>query len=191
MEEVVTKVIQLDNAIELFQTMAIMSLNMGNLTMEGNSVKNIWLQGRRRRQCWKKNWIKRKKFQKGYKHNVEIWRKNRPQAKQKIKMFIKKLQDDNEELKGSTTWLNLLNEELQYLKQKVEIWETIERKWTKALNLHKKLQEALDSQMKALIKENENENVLTNLELVNLKNVSLLQFEEFRRKATKVRKGSC
>jgi hypothetical protein len=45
--------------------------------------------------------------------------------------------------------------------------------------------------MKALIKENENENVLTNLELVNLKNVSLLQFEEFRRKATKVRKGSC
>jgi hypothetical protein len=43
MEEVVTKVIQLDNAIELFQTMAIMSLNMGNLTMEGNSVKNIWL----------------------------------------------------------------------------------------------------------------------------------------------------
>ncbi len=39
--------------------------------------------------------------------------------------------------------------------------------------------------MKALIKENkEKENVLTNLELINLKNVYLLQFEELRRKTT-------
>ncbi len=37
--------------------------------------------------------------------------------------------------------------------------------------------------MKALIKEKkENENNLTHLELVNLKNVSLLQFEELKRK---------
>jgi hypothetical protein len=43
--------------------------------------------------------------------------------------------------------------------------------------------------VKALTKEKkEKENVLTNLELVNLKNVSLLQFEELRRKATKVEK---
>jgi hypothetical protein len=35
--------------------------------------------------------------------------------------------------------------------------------------------------MKALIKKKDKENVLTNLELINLKNVSLLQFEEHRR----------
>jgi hypothetical protein len=45
--------------------------------------------------------------------------------------------------------------------------------------------------MKALIKENEKENVIIYLELVNLKNVSLLQFEKLRRKAKKVIKGSC
>ncbi len=34
--------------------------------------------------------------------------------------------------------------------------------------------------MKTLTKEKEKENVLTNLELVNLKNASLLQFEKFK-----------
>jgi hypothetical protein len=43
--------------------------------------------------------------------------------------------------------------------------------------------------VKTLIKEKkEKENVLTNLELVNLKNVSLLEFEELRRKTTKAEK---
>jgi hypothetical protein len=43
--------------------------------------------------------------------------------------------------------------------------------------------------MKALIKEKkENENVLTNLELVNLKNVFLLQYKKLKRKTTKVEK---
>jgi hypothetical protein len=47
--------------------------------------------------------------------------------------------------------------------------------------------EALDSWVKAFIKERkEKDNVLTNLELIILKNVSLLQSEEFRRKTTKV-----
>jgi hypothetical protein len=31
---------QVDKAIELFQTMAIMSLNMGNLNLEVSSLKN-------------------------------------------------------------------------------------------------------------------------------------------------------
>ncbi len=53
-------------------------------------------------------------------------------------MLIKKLQDENDELKGSTTRLKLQNEELQDLKQKAKIWETTKRKWTKALFLHKK-----------------------------------------------------
>ncbi len=39
-----------------------------------------------------------------------------------------------------------------------------------------------------IIKKKENENVLTDLELINLKNVSLLQFEELKRKTTKVEK---
>jgi uncharacterized Rossmann fold enzyme len=56
----------------------------------------------------------------------------------------------------------------------VKIWETIERKWTKTLFFHKKQQEALDSQLKALTKKKEKENVLTYLELINLKNVFLL-----------------
>ncbi len=46
---------------------------------------------------------KEREFHKGYKHNVEIWRKNRVEAEQKIKVFIKKLQDENEEFKGSIT----------------------------------------------------------------------------------------
>jgi len=54
-----------------------------------------------------------------------------------IKVFIKKLQDKNEEFKGSTPRLNSQDEELLNLKQKVEIWQTIERKWTNALFLHK------------------------------------------------------
>ncbi len=43
--------------------------------------------------------------------------------------------------------------------------------------------------MEALTKEKkEKENVLTNLELVNLKSVSLLNFEELIRRATKAKK---
>ncbi len=96
-------------------------------------------------------------------------------AKQNIKVFIKKLQDYNEELKGSRTQLKSQDEELQDLKQKVEIWETTKKKWTKALFLRKQQHEALGSQLKTLTKENkEKENVMTYLELVNMKNVSLL-----------------
>ncbi len=67
-------------------------------------------------------------------------------------MLIKKLQDENEKLKGSTTQLKSQDEKLQDSRQKAEIWETIERKWTRALFLHKKQQEALDSHVKTLRK---------------------------------------
>jgi len=61
--------------------------------------------------------------------------------------------------------------------------------WTKALFLHKKQHDALNSQVKALTKKKkEKENVLTYFELINPKNVSLLQYEEFKRKTTKVKK---
>jgi hypothetical protein len=114
---------------------------------------------------------------------VEIWEKNRAEAEQKNKMFIKKLQDENKEFKVSITWLKLQDEKLQNLRQKAEIWETIKRKWTKALFLHKKQQKALDSQVKILIKEKkEKENLLTDLELINFKNVSLFQSKEFKKR---------
>jgi hypothetical protein len=37
-----------------------------------------------------------------------------------IKVFIKKLHDENEELKGNITWLKSQNEKPQDLRQKVE-----------------------------------------------------------------------
>jgi len=85
-------------------------------------------------------------------------------------------------------WLKLQDEKLQDLRQKAKISETTKRKWTKVAFLHKKQQEALDSLVKALTKKKENENVLIDLELINLKSVFLSQFEELRRKTTKVKK---
>ncbi len=40
-EEIVAKVMKANKVAELFQTMAIVSLNMGNLTLEVNNLKNI------------------------------------------------------------------------------------------------------------------------------------------------------
>ncbi len=47
---------------------------------------------------------------------MEIWREKKAKAKQKIKVFIKKLHDENEEFKGSITWLKLQDEKLQDLR---------------------------------------------------------------------------
>jgi hypothetical protein len=44
-EEVVSKVMKLNKAIELFQTMAIMSLNMGKLTLKVNIFMNVLVMG--------------------------------------------------------------------------------------------------------------------------------------------------
>ncbi len=84
---------------------------------------------------------------------MEIWKKDRVEAEQKNKVFIKKLQDDNKELKGSTSCLKSQNEKLQNVRHKAKIQETIERKWTKSLFLHKKQHETLDNQVKAITKE--------------------------------------
>jgi hypothetical protein len=54
-EELVTKIMQAQKAAELFQTMAIINLNMGNLNLEVNNVKNKLALGRRRRQYNMKN----------------------------------------------------------------------------------------------------------------------------------------
>jgi bacterioferritin (cytochrome b1) len=102
-EEVITKIMKVNKATELFQTMVIVSLNMGNLTLEVNALKNRLAMGAKEKAMLQEELNKERDFLKGYKHNVEIWRKNRVEAKQKNKMLIKKLQDENEELKGSIT----------------------------------------------------------------------------------------
>jgi hypothetical protein len=49
---------------------------------------------------------------------VEICKKNKVEVEQKNKALIKKLQDDNEDLKGSTTWMKSQDEKI--VKFKVE-----------------------------------------------------------------------
>ncbi len=123
-DEVATKIMQAQKVVELFQTMAIISLNTGNLNLEVSSLKNKLATWEKEKVVLQEKLDKEKEFQKGYKHNVEIWRKYRVEVEQNIKGLIKKLQDENEELKGSTTWLKSQDEELQDLKQKTKIQET-------------------------------------------------------------------
>jgi hypothetical protein len=99
-EEVVVDVMKIDKVIELFQTMAIVILNMENLTLEVNTLKNMLVMREKEKVVLQEELDKKKDFQKGYKHNVEIWKKNRAKVKQKNKVLIKKLKDENEELKG-------------------------------------------------------------------------------------------
>jgi len=42
MEEVAIDIMEADKVTKLFQTMVIMTLNMGNLTLEVNILKNIF-----------------------------------------------------------------------------------------------------------------------------------------------------
>jgi chromosome segregation ATPase len=83
--------------------MAIVSLNMGNLTLEVNILKNKLVTREKEKEMLHKELDKERNIQHGYKHNVENWRKSRVDLEQKIKVFIEKLQDENEKLKGSTT----------------------------------------------------------------------------------------
>jgi len=71
--------------------MAIMSLNMGYLTLKINILKNRLVIGEKEKIMLHKELDKERNFEEGYKHNVEIWRKNRAKVEQKIRMFIKKL----------------------------------------------------------------------------------------------------
>ncbi len=98
--------------------MAIVNLNMGNSTFEVKNLKNILAIGEKEKALLQEELDKNKDFQKGYKHDVEIQRKNMAKARQKIKVFIKKLHDENEELKGSITQLKSQDEKLQDLRQK-------------------------------------------------------------------------
>ncbi len=100
MEEVVEEVMQVNKVVELFQTMAIVSLNMGNLNMEANNFKNRLAM--EEKATLQKELDKERDFQKEYKHNIKIWKKQKTKNDQKIKTFILKMKEKNEELKGKT-----------------------------------------------------------------------------------------
>ncbi len=133
MEEVAAEVMQAYKVVKLFQTMAIVSLNMGNLILEVNIMKNKLATREKEKAILHEDLDQERDFKKGYKHNVETWKKNRVEVEQKVKVILKKLQDENEEFKGSITWLRSHDEKLQ----KSKIWETTKNKWTKVLFLHK------------------------------------------------------
>ncbi len=67
---------------------------------------------------------KKKVFQKEYKHNIEIWKKNTTKNELNIKAFviIQKLQDEKE-FKAKITLMKSQEEELKELKKTVETWE--------------------------------------------------------------------
>jgi hypothetical protein len=58
-----------DKSTKLFKTMAIVNLNMGNL--EVNVMKNILATGEKEKVVLQEE-LDKERFQKGYKHNVEI-----------------------------------------------------------------------------------------------------------------------
>ncbi len=70
MEEAVVEVMQVDKTIELFQTMAIMNVNMGNLILEVNNLKKRLAIGEKEKVVLQEELDKEKYFQKGCKHNV-------------------------------------------------------------------------------------------------------------------------
>jgi hypothetical protein len=62
----------------------------------------------------------------------------RVKVEQKNKVFIKKLQDENEELKGNPLWLKSYNDKLLNLRLKAEIWDHKEEVDKNIISLLKK-----------------------------------------------------
>jgi ribosome maturation factor RimP len=56
-----------------------------------SSLKNRLAIGEKEKVVLQEGLDKEREFQKGYKHNVEIWKKNRVETKQKIKGLIKEI----------------------------------------------------------------------------------------------------
>jgi hypothetical protein len=71
-EEVAVEVMQANKVVELFQTMAIMSLSMGNLNLEVSSLKNILVIEEKEMTVLKVELAKERDFQKEYTHNIKI-----------------------------------------------------------------------------------------------------------------------
>ncbi len=133
--------------------MAIVILNTGSLNLEVNNLKNKLATKQKEKVVLQVELDKERDFQKEYKHNIEIWRKNKTKNEQKIKAFIQKLQDENKQFKAKIILMKSQGEELKELKKIAEAWETVERKWAKRLFHYKQQQEVLGSQVEALTKE--------------------------------------
>jgi bacterioferritin (cytochrome b1) len=69
--------------------MAIVSLNIGNLTLEVNTLKNRLAIGEKEKAMLQEELGKERDFQKGYKHNVEIVGKIGQRLSRKIKCSLK------------------------------------------------------------------------------------------------------
>ncbi len=74
-DEVVVEVKQVDKAIELFQTMAIVNLNIRNLNLEVSSLKNKLATKNKEKVVLQVELDKERDFQREYKDNIQIWRK--------------------------------------------------------------------------------------------------------------------
>ncbi len=72
---------------------------------------------------------------------------------------------------------------MKELKKTTKVWKTIERKWMKTLFIYKQQKEALSNRVEAPTQEKkEKDNVLIDMELINLKNASMFNFEEIKKK---------
>jgi hypothetical protein len=71
-DEVAAEVMKVNKEVELFQIMAIVSMNMGNLILEVNTLKNRFVIREKEKVMLQEELAKEREFQKGYKNNVEI-----------------------------------------------------------------------------------------------------------------------
>ncbi len=101
-----------------------------------------------------------------------------------------RIKEENEDLKKKTWLMKFQIEELKELRKTAKVHKTIERKWAKTLFTYKQQKKALSSQVEALTEEKEKENVLIDMELINLKNVSMLNYEEIKRRTSRQRQKS-
>jgi hypothetical protein len=60
--------------------MEIMNLNTGNLILEVNNLKNKLATREKEKAILHEELDKERDFQKGYKHNLEIWKRNMAEA---------------------------------------------------------------------------------------------------------------
>ncbi len=89
MEELATKVMQVDKATELFQTMTIVRMNMGNLNLEVISLKKKLTTEEKEKVVLQLKLNKERDFKKEYKHNIEIQKKNKTKNEQRLKHSYK------------------------------------------------------------------------------------------------------
>jgi regulator of replication initiation timing len=71
-EEVAIEVMQTNKAIELFTAMAIVSMNIGNLNLEVNNLKNRLATKEKEKAILQVELNKEKDFKREYKHNINI-----------------------------------------------------------------------------------------------------------------------